>query len=163
MLFKDIKQNYPVFILDKQELDITTGKVTSVGFPRFEANPKTGKTEMVLDVSVEASGKTATYTIPENLSVTFAGNLVLSTTQEGLSNEVKSMQNAAEQYFAAEPYQRKVKEKSPSLLAELDPLYRDKQETEKRFGKIEGSISEMKDIMLKQQEMMASFIKKFES
>ena len=37
------------------------------------------------------------------------------------------------------------------------------QETEQRFGKIEGSIGEMKELMKKQQEMMENFIKKFES
>ena len=31
------------------------------------------------------------------------------------------------------------------------------------FGKIEGSIGEMKELMKKQQEMMENFIKKFES
>lgn len=163
MLFKDIKQNYPVYVLDKQELTVTHGKAVDVGFPRIEMNPKTGKSEMVIDVVVEMNGKTTPFVIPENLSVSYAGNLVLSTTEQGLVGEVKSMQNMAEQYFAAESYQRKVKEVTPGLLAKLDSTYREKQETEKRFGKIEGSISEMKDLMRGQQKMMEDFIKKFES
>lgn len=163
MQFKDIKQDYPVYILDKQELTIKYGKAVNVGFSRVEMNPKTGKSEMVVDVTVEVEGKTTPYTIPENLSITYAGNLVLSTVQQGLVNEVKSMQVAADQYFAAESYQKKVKEKASSLLAELDSSYRDKQETEKRFGQIEGSISEMKDMVKAQQKMMEEFIKKFES
>jgi len=28
LLFKEIKQNYPVYILDTQELELTQGKVT---------------------------------------------------------------------------------------------------------------------------------------
>lgn len=36
-------------------------------------------------------------------------------------------------------------------------------ETEQRFGKIEGSISEMKGLMQSQQKMLEDFIKKFES
>lgn len=52
---------------------------------------------------------------------------------------------------------------APSLLAELNPMYKEKQETEQRFGKIEGSIGEMKELMKKQQEMVENFIKKFES
>lgn len=163
MTFKDIKPNHTVFILDKQELSVMHGKAVNVGFSRLEVNPNTGKSEMVIDVTIEVGGKTTPYVIPENLSVSYAGNLVLSTNEIGLANEVKSMQIAADQYFAAESYQRKVKEKSPSLLADLDPMYRDKQETEKRFGKIEGSISEMKDLMKTQQKMMEEFIKKFEN
>lgn len=47
--------------------------------------------------------------------------------------------------------------------AQLNPMYKEKQETEQRFGKIEGSIGEMKELTKKQQEMMENFIKKFES
>lgn len=163
MLFRDIKQNYPVFILDKQELVVTQGKVISIGFPRMEMNPKSGKSDMVVDVTIEANGKTAAYAIPENLSVTYADNLILSTDQQGLSNEIEALHNAAKQFFAAESYQKKVLEKTPSLLAELNPIFREKQETEKRFSSIESSISEVKDLLRQQQETVANFIKKLES
>nr|DAF64309.1 MAG TPA: hypothetical protein [Podoviridae sp. ct2m58] len=36
MFFKDIKQDYPVYILDKQQLTISQGKVLSIGFPRAD-------------------------------------------------------------------------------------------------------------------------------
>lgn len=64
LLFKDIKQNYPVYpvyILDTQEFSLIQGKATQVSFPRLEMNQKTGKTEMVVDVTIEANGKMATY------------------------------------------------------------------------------------------------------
>ena len=163
MQFKDIKQNYPVFVLDKKEMTVTTGKATAVGFPRMEMNPKTGKQEIVVDVTVEANGKTGTYAIPEGLSITNADNIVLSTNQQGLATEIEALQNAAKQYFQMKDYQQKVLDTSPTLLAELNPVYKERQETENRFNKIEGSISEMKELMMKQQEMMSGFIKKFES
>lgn len=163
MQFKDIKQNYPVFVLDKKEMTVTTGKATAVGFPRMEMNPKTGKQEIVVDLTVEANGKTGTYAIPEGLSITYADNIVLSTNQQGLATEIEALQNAAKQYFQMKDYQQKVLDTSPTLLAELNPVYKERQETENRFNKIEGSISEMKELMMKQQEMMSGFIKKFES
>lgn len=49
LLFKDIKQNYPVYILDTQEFSLIQGKATQVSFPRLEMNQKTGKTEMVVE------------------------------------------------------------------------------------------------------------------
>jgi hypothetical protein len=162
MLFKDIKQNYPVYILDKHEFQITQGKATAVSFPRMEVNQKTGRTEMVVGVTVEVDGKTATYAIPENLSVTFAGNLVLSTDKQGLTGEVEALVANAEQIIASVPRANKIKAEAPAMLASLNPVYKEKQETEQRFGKIEGSISEMKELMKQQQEMMTNFIKKFE-
>jgi hypothetical protein len=163
MLFKDIKQNYPVYILNKQDLSLTQGKAVQVPFPRMEMNQKTGKTEMVIDITIEANGKTATYVIPESLSVTYAGNLILSTDKMSLASEIEAMKNTAEQVLASVDHQKEVLEKSSSLLAELNPVYKEKQETEQRFGKIENSINRMEELMKKQQEMMTSFIKKFES
>ena len=163
MLFKEIKQKYPVYILDKQEFQIIQGKATAVSFPRVEMNQKTGRTEMVVDVTIEANGKTATYSIPENLSVTFAGNLVLSTDKQGLTGEVEAMVANADQILSSVPQAQKIKDTASAILADLNPVYKEKQETEKRFGKIEGSISDMKDMMQKQQKMMEEFIKKFES
>lgn len=163
MLFKDIKQNYPVYILDKQEFCIIQGKVTAVSFPRIEMNQKTGRSEMVVDVTVEANGKTATYAIPENLSVTYAGNIVLSTDKQGLTGEVEAMVASADQVIASVTHAQKIKDKAPTILADLNPAYREKQETEQRFGKIEGSISEMKGLMQSQQKMLEDFIKKFEN
>ena len=163
MLFKDIKQNYPVYILNKQDLSLTQGKAVQVPFPRMEMNQKTGKTEMVIDITIEANGKTATYVIPESLSVTYAGNLILSTDKMSLASEIEAMKNTAEQVLASVGHQKEVLEKSSSLLAELNPVYKEKQETEQRFGKIENSINRMEELMKKQQEMMTSFIKKFES
>jgi hypothetical protein len=101
ILLKDIKQNYPVYILDTQEFDIIQGKATQVSFPRLEMNQKTCKTEMVVDVTIEANGKIATYTIPENHSVTYAGHLVLATEKPGLASEVEAQKASAEQVLAS--------------------------------------------------------------
>lgn len=147
LLFKDIKQNYPVYILDTQEFSLIQGKATQVSFPRLEMNQKTGKTEMVVDVTIEANGKMATYAIPESHSVTYAGHLVLSTEKSGLTSEVEAQKANAEQVLASASKAQNIIDKAPSLLAELNPMYKEKQETEQRFGKIEGSIGEMKELI----------------
>lgn len=154
MLFKDIKQNYPVFILDKQNLSLVQGKVVSVSFPRMDINPKTGKSDTVVDVTIEANDKTATYAIPENMSVTYAGNTVLSTDKSGLVNEIEAMKSSAEQVLASVDHQKEILEKASSLLAELNPVYRERQENEMRFNKMEESIAKL-------QQMMTDFIGEF--
>ncbi len=156
MQFKDIKQGYPVYILDKSNLNFSQGKTTAVSFSRMDVNQKTGKAEMVRDITIEADDKTATYTIPEELSVTYAGNLVLSTDKQGLINDVNAAQSRAEQILAQREEAETLLTKAPGLLAELNPVYKEKQETEKRFSKIEDTIAEMKD-------MLSGFIKEFKS
>lgn len=145
MTFKDVKQNYSVYILNKQDMTITEGKVVSVGFPHMDLTQKAtiGQSQMVVDVTIELTGKTATYTIPENLSITYAGDIVLSTDKNGLAKEVESMKNTAEKIIESVPRQKEVIEKSTALLADINPVYKEKKETEQRFAKIEESINRM--------------------
>lgn len=163
MLFKDIKQNYPVFLFDKQELTFTQGKVTSVSLPRLNMSSngmpmlsQGNSAPMVVDVTIESAGRTATYTIPENLAVTYAGNVVLSTEREGIVREVEAMKATAEQVLKSVDRQKEVLEKANSLLVELNPVYKEKRDTEERFNKIENSVSEMKN-------MLSSFIREFKN
>ena len=102
---------------------------------------------MVVDVTVEANNNTATYAIPENLSVTYADNLVLATDKTSLISEIEAMKNTAEQVLASVDHQKKVLDKSSSLLAELNPAFKEKQETEQRFSNIENNMQELKDMM----------------
>lgn len=151
MIFKDIKQNYPVYILDKQELTISQGKVLSVGFPRTDLlqRPTTIPAQTVIDVTIENGDKQATYTIPENLSITYAGNIVLSTDKDNLVREIEALKNQAEQILASVDKQKQILEKANTLLADLNPVYKEKKETDLRISKIESSISEMKDMFSK--------------
>lgn len=155
--FKDIKQNYPVFILDKNELSIKQGKVVSVSFPHMDTSMPSYKVttaaQMVVDVTVEIDGKSATYIIPESSHVTYANNLVLSTDKSSLSNEVEAMKNSAEQVLESVEHNKMIVEKATSLLAELNPAYKEKQETEKLLSNVENSVSEIKN-------MLSEFIKK---
>ncbi len=148
MIFRDIKQGYPIYILNKHELTISQGKVASAGFPRLDTNPMTGKTEMVVDVTVDdGSGKTGSYVIPEGLSVTYAGNLVLATEKAALAGEVEAMKSSAEQALASVDRQREIVDKAGALLSDLNPAYREKLENDKRFDALEGSVGELKGLV----------------
>lgn len=163
LAFKDIKQNYPVHIFDKNEFRYIQGKAAAVSFPKLEINPETNKPEMLVSVTIEAEGKTATYAIPENLSVSYANGLVFATDKSLLLAEAKAVKANAEQILASVPKAQKIIDDSPAVFAELDSSFKEKQETEQRFGNLEKSISSMEELMKKQQEMITGFIKKFES
>lgn len=91
------------------------------------------------------------------------GILFCQQKKSGLTSEVEAQKANAEQVLASASKAQNIIDKAPLLLAELNPMYKEKQETEQRFGKIEKSISGMEELMKKQQEMMENFIKKFES
>ena len=129
MAFKDVKQSYSVYMLNKQNMTILDSKVISVGFPHMDMNnkPQLGQSQMVVDVTIESEGKTATYTIPENLSVTYAGDIVLSTDKQGLLFEIEAMKNSAEKVLESVPRQREIIDKATTLLADLNPIYKEKK------------------------------------
>lgn len=172
MQFKDIKQNFPVYILDKASVELTKGKVTGTTFPHPDSitqnnfnygtvvpplNQNNGQ-RMVIDLTIEAGGRSATYTVSENASINYAGNLVIATEQSLLTSEVEAIKNSAEQALAPERIEqlKQSLEKATSLLAELNPSFKQQQEYDVRFKNIEGSVDELKD-------MMKNFIKEFKS
>lgn len=148
MVFKDVKKDYPVYILDKNELTISQGKVLSIGFPRTDLLQRTNTTlpQTVVDVTIQNGDKSATYTIPENLSITYAGDIVLSTDRESLTHEVEALKNRAEQILDSVDKQKQILEKANELLSELNPVFKEKKETDVRFSKIEESIQEIKEM-----------------
>ena len=156
MAFKDVKQSYSVYMLNKQNMTISDSKVISVGFPHMDMNnkPQLGQSQMVVDVTIESEGKTATYTIPENLSVTYAGDIVLSTDKQGLLCEVEAMKNSAEKVLESIPRQREIVDKATTLLADLNPIYKEKKQNEERFNKMETSINKL-------EQTVTNFINSF--
>ena len=59
------------------------------------------------------------------------------------------MKNSAQQILNSVDKQKEILAKADQLLSELNPVYKEKQETDQRFTNIENSISEMKDMFSK--------------
>lgn len=154
MTFKELKQGYPIYMLDKDKLEVKYGKVRENSFPRIDQ--MNGQRQMVVDVSVECDGKTATYTMPEDSCVVYANNLVISTHQQGLTTEVEKMKEEAERILASVDRQEKIISVADDLLAQLNPTLKEKRETEQRFQKIEGRMNGVDDKLDKLLSLMQS-------
>lgn len=142
MEFKNIQRNHPVYVLDKQEVEVKEGKVID-NQPHLNTGIATisGSGQPMRDVTIEVDGKQTIYTIPEHLGVTFAGSIVLATEKAELIPEVGKMINEASDIIKAYEPSIQRKTKGEELLATLNPAVKEKQETEKRFKAIEGDIS----------------------
>lgn len=145
MTFKELKQGYPVYILDKEKLAVKQGKVVNTSFPRVDNQP-TGR-QMVVDVTIEVNGQSAVYTIPEDSAVVYAKNLVLSTEQHCLAIEVEKMKTEAERILATVDEQQEIVDCADDLLAQLNPTFKEKRETEQRFEKIESRLDKLIQLM----------------
>lgn len=146
MLFKDVKNGYPIFIFDRDSIEVSTGKVVNVTAPHLDCKMG-GPTEMVVDVTVENKGQTQTYTFKDGTDVGYVNSLILSTGREHILREVEAMDNQSEQALAQIDKHKETREKCRKILTEFNPVFKEKQETEERFSKMEGSISELKNMI----------------
>lgn len=145
MTFKDLKEQSIIYVLDKNQVTVYNGKVTSI---------KPGKTNpqmlggFILDFTIEYNGITQVFAIPDHLSVTYTGNnLILSVDQSSLIPELDKIIRDNETIVNNLEAIKAGITKAKNLKMDLDPSYREKQQTEKRFSQIESSISEIKDML----------------
>jgi hypothetical protein len=104
---------------------------------------------MKVDVTIETDGKTNTYALTENVSVDSIGNILFSTDKEGIVRELDATITHCEQYLSEEERVKRDLEESKALKGQLDTSYKDKQETDKRFEKIEKTQEGMGDMLRK--------------
>lgn len=158
MNFKELKPNYPIHILDKTEgVKYILGKVLNVGQPRYDmpaqqtpgSMPNFSMPSMKVDVTVEADGKTKTYAFDENAATASVMDVLFSTDKEGIVRELDATISHCEQYLSEEERIKKDLEESKTLKGQLDTSYKDKQETNKRFEKIEKAQEGMGDMLRK--------------
>lgn len=142
MIFRDIKQHNKIYILDKNNMTIKEGIVTAVGIPQPNIEGK-----IVIDVTINVDDKIATYSIPEQLSITRANNLVLVINKEDLIPEIETMKTNAQMILDSIDKQKNILSKADSLLLDLNPLLKEKQQNEQRFSKIEDSLNQITKLM----------------
>lgn len=174
MTFKDIKQNFPIYLLDQAKCELIKGKVISTSFPHLDNSPQTPSPNqalnpaiyphvpnsfnqrMVIDLTLEVNGNTATYVVGENASVNYTDNLIIAVDPAALIPEVEAIKNNADQALAPERIEslKQQQAKATELLMTLNPTFRQQKEYDQRLDGIESSVKELKDVV-------ASFINEF--
>ena len=64
------------------------------------------------------------------------------------------MKNSAEKVLESVPRQREIIDKATTLLADLNPIYKEKKQNEERFNKMENSINKL-------EQTVTNFINSF--
>ena len=146
MLFKDIKEGYPVFIFDRSSVKAVQGKVVNKGFPHMDSHYGS-PTDMVVDVTIESEGNTTTYTFKDSTEVGYSGNLVIATDRSSVLHEAEAMKAQAEQALTQVETHKANIQKCEAILAEFNPTFKEKRETEERFCKLEDSIGDLKTMI----------------
>lgn len=147
MTFKDLKSGYPIYLLDRTALKYEQGKVMAVSLPHADVQPGNyGK--LLVDVTIQfKDGKQNTYSVSDTEQTAYAGNLLITCNKECVVNEVRAINAQAEEILTKVESAQKTVDSCKVLLEELDTVFKDRQETEKKFNKIDERFTIMEDKM----------------
>lgn len=98
---------------------------------------------MITDVSIESNGATKIWTLPADQKVAERqndNNIIISTDKNAIVAMVKSINQECETYLQGVELNQKKLKLTKDLIAELDVTYKQQQQTEERFNRIEQSI-----------------------
>lgn len=152
VLFKDLTPSSVIYALTKgDEIKYQEGSIVSVSAPRMNMpQMQSGQMQMptmqnVVDVTYSLNGKNFTDMVDVTASV-FSSNktgdiALISTDKEAIVRELHATLKMSENYIKeAErevPKQKKRIKECKNLVAQLDNDFKERQQTEERFSKIE--------------------------
>lgn len=148
-LFKDLKQGHAVYFFNRKTAEYQQGIIASdPSLPHYQATMPT----MVVDVAITIGSDTKTYSIPETLSTTYYGDTCISTDLASVLREIDQLTNQADAALAAVPTWEKIKQDCSELRDTLNPEVKEKKILDQRMTKLEGNMTEMKDMFQKFME-----------
>lgn len=157
ILFKDLTPSSVIYALVKgDDINYCEGAIVSVGQPRMNMpDMKPGQMQMptmqqVVDVTYSLNGKNYTDVVDMSASMFSSKNpgamTLVSSDKEAIVRELHATLKMSENYIKeAErevPRQEKRVKECKELIAQLDTEYKERQETEKRFSKLEEAQKE---------------------
>lgn len=146
MNFKDLKTNYPIYIFDKQNVNIQNAKVINVSLPHLDTHYN-NPSDLYIDIVIELDGMNKSFTFKENTETGYTNNLVISTNKDVILKEIEALKAQSEEGLnLVETYKSNII-KCEQLLSDFNPVYKEKQETDKRFNQLEQSICDMKKML----------------
>lgn len=150
MLFKELKSNYPIFLLDRATLSFEQAKVMNVQ-PNYQS---VNMNRIEVNVTIQTKeGKQNTYAVADSEQSAYAGNLFISTSKDCIINEVNALKNASEEVLSKVDEHKQTVEKCKELLAELDTSFRDQQKTNERLDQMESKLDEIFKFVKSQKQV----------
>lgn len=141
MLFRDTKQGHIVYIFDRKEIKIQSGKVVNSPMPHFDNNNFSGK--MVVDVNVDVDGRVMQFVLEDTSEVGYVGDMVVSINKDAIIREVERVKNQSEDALKMVDYHKEAVGKCDALLKEYSPEFKERTETSERMDSMEKQLAEI--------------------
>lgn len=165
MIFKDLKQGFPLYVLNVNTMDVGTGTVSRVAGPHITNDKRklaNGQLMMVVDVSATMGNNTLNFELQENASNTMSddGQFLISPNQEDIANGIRMVKTRCEEYIRNEQHYKELIKKCDALLPQVDPLYRQSIDNEARFTGMQATIDKQAKDIAEMKDMLTKLLKK---
>uniref|UniRef100_A0AAU8BA53 Uncharacterized protein n=1 Tax=Dulem virus 42 TaxID=3145760 RepID=A0AAU8BA53_9CAUD len=147
MLFKDLKSGFPVYIYDRNAIEVIQGKVITVSAPHIDKGTFTMNANMVVDITIENKGCPVTYTFKDNTETGYTGSLVITTDKGNIIREIEAAKEQSEEALSQVEMHKQRVDKYTAILAEYNPAIKEKRAIDERFGKIEHSMTRLESML----------------
>lgn len=147
MNFKELKQGYPLYVLDRSDMTAKTLKVREVSIPHVDAKIG-GPTCLVVDITTDDG---TPYVMVADSEAAYPEGKVITTDMQHILREIGAMKATAEQALREVEQHKQTVSKCDHLLAELDPTAKEKQQTEARFSKLEQGMETIMGLLKNMQ------------
>ncbi len=162
-MFQNLRQNHQFYVLYKSKserlkMDIGTVVDTKGPYPTFIQNPTyPGQMQMVVDVVVSINGQNSNFfKLPADKEIADFGHesgIVVSSSREAMSNEVKSICQQSEVALASRDYHQAIVDSSKEILDSLmSPEDTERKKQREEIDSLKGQLSDMTRNM---QELVA--------
>ena len=151
MQFKDLKDAYPIYLFDRSNISIQTGRVTSVTPPHASTKPGATLANMglVVDVVVNIDGKSYSYEVKENSESAYIDTTLLTSNVDIVVNELKAIKTNSEETLKSIDKHKENITRCTTLLSEFDPVYREKKETDDKINTLTQTVANLAAIVEK--------------
>lgn len=147
MTFKELKQGYSVYILNKDDMSVKYAKVVNVSSPHIDKNGFDLGAALVVDVVLDTNGAIATYTFKEDTEIGYVQQTVITTDKQNVIREVEAIKSQSEELLSQVDTHKSRLQKCNDILVEFNPAIKEKRAIDERFVKLEGSIDEIKHML----------------
>lgn len=147
MTFKELKQGYSIYVLDKDGMYVKTAKVMSVSAPHIDKKGFELGANLVVDVVLDINGAVATYTFKEDTDTGYFSSTVITVDKQNIVREVEAIKTQSEEVLSQVDMHKDRLQKCNTILAEFNPAIKEKQAIDERFVKLEGSIDQIKHML----------------
>lgn len=147
MTFRELKQGYSIYVLDKDSMCVKQAKVVSVSTPHIDKRGFEMGASLVVDVVLDIDGAVATYTFKEDTETGYFSTTIITIDKQNIVREVEVVKTQSEEALSQIDVHKDRLSKCNEILAEFNPAIKEKQAIDQRFVKLEGSIDEIKNML----------------